>query len=112
DSLYLAGKNTTLLERYIGDADSALILAKDYYDLKDYGQVRAYLKDTRGHLELAVIELARLRSDDSLISRAPMLLLAIAMIVIIAVSLIAVYVHKRSIKKDKEAKMLQDASMS
>ena len=112
DMHHLAGDNTTLLERYIGDADSALILAKDYYDLKDYGQVRAYLKDTRGHLELAVIELARLRSDDSLISRAPMLLLAIAMIVIIAVSLIAVYVHKRSIKKDKEAKMLQDASMS
>ncbi|NOQ37839.1 hypothetical protein GQ472_03030 [archaeon] len=111
-SLYLAGGNTTLLERYIDDADSALILAKDYHDLKDYGQVRAYLKDTRGHLELAVIELARLRSSDSLLSRAPMLLLMIAMIVIIAVSLIAVYVHKRSMKKDEMAKKFQDTSMS
>jgi len=111
DSFNLAGENTTLLERYISDADSALILAKDYHDLKDYGQVRVYLKDTRGHLELAVIELARFRSSDSLLSRAPMLLLAIAMIIIIAVSLIAVYVHKRGMKKDKMAKMFQDTSV-
>ncbi len=110
DSLYLEGKNTALLERYIGDADSALILAKDYHDLKDYGQVRAYLKDTKGHLQLAVIELARLRGSDSLLSRAPMLLLAIAIAVIIAVSIIAVYVHKRSVKKDKQAKRFQETN--
>ncbi|MCK5290175.1 MAG: hypothetical protein KAJ56_04440, partial [Candidatus Aenigmarchaeota archaeon] len=111
DSLYLAKENTTLLERYISDADSALILAKDYHDLKDYGQVRAYLKDTREHLELAVIELARLRGSVSFLSRAPMLLLAIAMIVIITVSLIAVYIHKRSMKKDEMAKKFQDTSV-
>lgn len=110
DSLYLAGKNTTLLEKYIGDADSALVLAKDYHDLKDYGQVRAYLKDTRWHLELAVIELARLRSSDSFLSRAPMLLLVIAMIVIIAVSLIAVYIHKRGMKKNEKVKGFQDTT--
>ena len=111
DSLYLAGENTTLLELYISDADSALILAKDYHNLKDYGRVRAYLKNTREHLELAVIELARLRGSDSFLSRAPMLLLAIAMVIIIAVSLIALYVHKHSMKKDEEAKKFQDTSV-
>ena len=100
DILYFDGKNTTLIEKYIDLADSNLIIAKDEYDVADYESVRKSLKNTREHLKDAVIELAKLRSEGTLIVFAPTIWLLIVLVLVMIVSFGVVYIHKRKIKND------------
>ena len=99
DKLYFDGKDTALLEEYISDADSDLVIAKDNYDLGDYDPVRTYLKKTRVHLEDAVLELASLRKPDISVLFATNVWFLIVLMIMISIVMAEVYVHKRKHKK-------------
>ncbi|MBW6461431.1 MAG: hypothetical protein K0B07_00055 [DPANN group archaeon] len=99
DKLYFEGKNTTLLDEYISDADYDLVIAKENYDLGDYGPVREYLNETLNHLEDAVLELASLRKSDTFVLFATNVWFLIVLMIIISIVIAEVYMHKRKHKK-------------
>ena len=104
DALYLDGINTTIAEKHISDAEAVLIIAKDYYYDDDYKSARIYLKKTREYIIDAVIEIARLRSDKTLIVLAPNIWLFIIMIVMMIIVISVIYIHKRKLKKEAKKK--------
>ena len=102
DALFLDGINITIVKKHISDAESALIIAKDYYDDNDYKSTRIYLEKTKGYIIDAVIELARLRNDKTLIVLAPTFWIFILLIIMMIIAISVIYIHKRKLKEESK----------
>jgi len=107
DTLVLDGKNVSVVEQYLDDAEFMLSLAKEVYALgdpnspKDYVLIREHLKNAIGSLIKAVKEIANLRNEGTLVVRAPTLWLLFILILLIIITTTMVYIHKHNLKTRK-----------
>ncbi|MBU4300206.1 hypothetical protein L6303_00005 [archaeon] len=108
DELNIAKKNTSKVVPYINEAKNTLSLAKSALKLKDYEKTRDNLKKTRNSLINAVIEMARARGDTMLIVMAPTIWLLIILLIIMLITAVMLYMHKRDKEKAKEGLTKED----
>ena len=102
-TLDLYEKNTIQLAQYLNYSEDSLILAKKAYTNNDYGLTHNKLKITRRHIIDTIIELTRIKNQETLTVLAPTSWLLFLLITFIIITLSVVYIHKHKLNKKNDA---------